>query len=114
MAPDECRALCKGETPPPVGACVAENFPAYTIAIATPPAPAHMDTRGGGRVVVVVSLDAESHIVGTRIQQTPAPALDDYVTQTVRLSRFQTEIRDCKPIATDYVLALSLKPSAKQ
>lgn len=102
--------LCaQGETAPAADACVAQDFPAFTISIGTPPAPAGWKTPGG-RVTVVVSLNAQSQVVGTRIQQTPTPALDDYVLQTVQLSRFQTEIRDCKPIATDYVLALTMKP----
>ncbi|HZX68935.1 MAG TPA: hypothetical protein VFE70_08620, partial [Candidatus Elarobacter sp.] len=108
--PTSAELCAPGNVPPPADACVAENFPAFTIAMGTPPAPSVSWETHGGTVVVIVNLNAQSQIIGMHIQQTPAPALNDYVLQTVQLSRFQTEIRDCKPIATDYTFSLTMKP----
>jgi hypothetical protein len=58
-----------------------------------------------GTVQVVVSLDADSKVVGTRIQASPSAILNGAALSAARQSTFQTEIRDCKPIATDLVSA---------
>lgn len=108
--PTSAELCAHGDAPPPADACVAENFPAFTIAMGTPPTPSVSWETHGGTVVIVVSLNAQSQVIGTHIEQTPTPALNDYVTQTVQMSRFQTEIRDCKPVATDYRFSLTMKP----
>ena len=62
-----------------------------------------------GTVQVIVSLDAASHIVGTRIQSSPSVVLNQAALTAARQSKFQTEIRDCKPIAADYIFSVDFK-----
>jgi hypothetical protein len=98
--------LCTpGDVPPPAGACVAENFPAYTTSYGAPTS--RINPGPAGAVLVVVSLDAQSQIASTRIQSTPNSNYNAYALQTVRLSTFQTQIRDCKPIAADYIFSVN-------
>jgi uncharacterized protein YggE len=57
-----------------------------------------------GTVQVVVSLDPGSRVVGTRIQSSPSAILNNAALTAARQSVFQTEIRNCVPIASDVVL----------
>jgi hypothetical protein len=103
--PVDAELCAPGDAPPPADACVAENFPAYSTSYGTPivrvgPGPS-------GVVRVVVSLDARSQIVSMRIQSTPLASYNQYALETVRLSTFQTQIRNCKPIAADYIFSVS-------
>jgi hypothetical protein len=100
--------LCApGAEPPPADACIVENFPGFTIeaaqpAIPGPPRPLH------GRIVVIVSLDADSDVVATRIQSSPETAFNVYALDAVRRSIFHTTIRNCKPVAADFVFTIYL------
>lgn len=94
-----------GDAPPPADACIVVNFPAHTLVAEAP----RVDLEGhpGGTVVVAVALDEASNIVSTRIQSSPSGALNKIALDSVRASRFQTEIRDCHPIAAQYLFAVS-------
>ena len=59
-----------------------------------------------GRVDVVVSLDAASRIVGTRVLRSPAGILNQAAITAAQASSFQTEIRDCRPIASDLIYSV--------
>ena len=86
-------------------ACVVKNQAAHTLSTEQP------DMRGippgvRGTVVVVLGLNTNSEIVVTKIQSTPSALLNNAAIRAVRDSRFQTEIRNCKPIASEYLLSV--------
>lgn len=102
--------LCApGAEPPPADACVAENFPGFTIEAAQPaiPVPPRLQH---GRILVIVSLDADSDVVATRILSSPQEAFNVYALDAVRRSIFHTAIRNCKPVAADFVFIIDLGP----
>jgi outer membrane biosynthesis protein TonB len=59
-----------------------------------------------GTVQVVVSLDADSHQTGDRIQRSPNAILNDVSLEAARHSTFQTAIRNCVPVAADYIFSV--------
>ncbi|MEA2787029.1 MAG: hypothetical protein QOF71_3133 [Candidatus Eremiobacteraeota bacterium] len=59
-----------------------------------------------GRVDVVVSLDAASRIVGTRVLRSPAGILNQAAITAAQASLFQTEIRNCRTIASDLIYSV--------
>jgi hypothetical protein len=95
-----------GTTPPPADACIAKNYPATTLEVGPSDAfiPPNLPS---GTVYVVVSLDANSRIVGARVQSGSNPQLNAYALSQTRRSRFRTAIVDCKPIAADYVFSVT-------
>ncbi len=92
----------------PVGpdACIAKNYPATTLQPGAPDANASPTLRGG-TVLVVVSLDAGSRIVATRVQSSENPELNMLALSQARRSKFRTAIVDCKPVAADYIFSVS-------
>jgi TonB-like protein len=94
-----------GDVPPPADACIVENFPAQTLVTESP----LVDLPRGlhGTVHVLVALDAASNIVSTRIQSSPSASLNKIALDTVRASKFQTEIRGCRPYAAQYIFSVS-------
>ena len=62
-----------------------------------------------GVVQVVVSLSADSRVTGTRVQSSPSAILNSAALFAARASTFQTEIRDCKPIASDLIFSYEFK-----
>lgn len=102
--------LCApGAEPPPADACVAENFPGVTIEAVRPaiPAPPRLQH---GRILVIVSLDEHSDVVAVRIHSSPQEAFNVYALDAARRSIFQTAIRNCKPVAADFVFVIDLGP----
>ena len=80
---------------------------ATTIRPVEPDTPPMAQQQGiQGTVQVVVSLNADSKVVGTRIQTSPSAILNSAALSAARQSTFQTEIRDCKPIAADYIFSV--------
>ena len=63
-----------------------------------------------GTVHVVVSLDADSRVVGTRIQSSPSAVLNAAALAAARQSTFQAEVRGCRPIAGDYIYSVDFEP----
>ena len=59
-----------------------------------------------GIVRVTVSLNADSRVVGTRIVSSPSAIVNQSALAAARESTFQTEIRDCRPIAADYLFTV--------
>jgi periplasmic protein TonB len=93
-------------TPTPQS-CARPNVAATTIRPVEPDTPAMAQQQGiSGTVQVVVSLNAESRVVGTRVQTSPSAILNNAALTAARQSQFQTEIRDCKPIAADYIFSV--------
>jgi TonB family protein len=89
-------------------ACARPNVPAQAIHAVTPDVPPMAQQQGiFGTVQVIVSLDPQSRVVGTRIQSSPSAILNAAALSAARQSTFQTEIRDCVPIAADFVYTVT-------
>jgi protein TonB len=87
--------------------CARPNVPASTIHAIEPDTPALAQQQGiQGTVQVVVSLNEGSRVTGTRVQSSPSAVLNQAALSAARQSSFQTEIRDCKPIAADYIFSV--------
>lgn len=87
--------------------CARPNVPAETMRAAQPDMPALAQQQGiSGDVAVVVSLDAQSRIVAARVQSSPSVLLDAAALGAARGSVFRTEVRDCRPVAADYVFTV--------
>ena len=88
-------------------ACVHPNQAASTIEAASVDTPSLAQQNGiSGIVDVIVRLDEHSHIVATRIARSPSPLLNDAALRAARTSTFHTEVRDCVPIAAEYVFSV--------
>ncbi|HEY0383428.1 MAG TPA: SIMPL domain-containing protein [Candidatus Elarobacter sp.] len=97
----------QSSTPSPAPAaagCARPNIIATTLRPATailPPIAEQQDING--TVQVAVSLDRDSNVVGARIMSSPSPVLNGVAIAAARATTFRSEIRDCRPIAGDYV-----------
>ena len=96
-------------TPTPAS-CARPNVPPTTVRPMEPDMPAMAQQQGiTGAVQVVVSLDAASHITGVKIQSSPSVVLNQAALSAARQSVFQTEIKDCKPQAADYLFTVDFQ-----
>ena len=87
--------------------CARPTVAAMTLRAMEPDTPALAQQQGiSGIVHVVVSLDAESRVVGTRIQSSPSAVLNDAALAAARGSQFRTEVKNCEPVAADYVFSV--------
>ena len=111
--PIEAELCAPGDAPPPADACIAENFPAYTISSSSP-ATLDVPPRTRGTVVVLVGLDEQSNVVSAAIYSSPSANLNGYALETARMSRFQTEIRNCRPIAARYLFSVDIQPRTRE
>ena len=113
-APSVATALPMTPTPTPTPhptptprSCARPNVPATTVHALEPDTPALAEQQGiSGTVEVVVSLDAQSRIVATRIQHSPSAVLNAAALAAARGSQFRTEIQNCEPIAADYLFSV--------
>jgi hypothetical protein len=88
----------------PAPACAHPTVPATVLRAAEPDSPPLAQQQGiNGTVQVVVSLDADSHVIATRIQSSPSSILNASALTAARNSTYQTEIRDCKPIPSEMI-----------
>lgn len=93
-------------TPTPLS-CARPDVPAATLRPVEPDTPAMAQQQGiFGTVQVVVSLDAHSRVVGTRVQSSPSAVLNAAALAAARASTYRTETRDCIPIAADYLFSV--------
>jgi TonB family protein len=93
-------------TPTPLS-CARPNVAATTLRPAPPDTPVIAQQQGiTGTVQVVVSLDAQSRVVGTRVQTSPSAVLNQAALAAARESQFRTEIRNCEPVAADYIFSV--------
>ena len=90
-------------TPTPL-ACANPNVPAKTINTVQPDTPSLAQQQGiSGEVTVLVSLDENSKLVGLpTVQKSPSALLNKAAIDAARQTTYQTEIRNCKPIAATY------------
>jgi TonB family protein len=93
-------------TPTPLS-CARPNVPATTLRPMEPDTPPLAVQQGiSGTVQVVVSLDAQSRITGTRVQSSPSAVLNAAALAAARGSQFRTEVRNCEPVAADYIFSV--------
>jgi TonB family protein len=93
-------------TPTPLS-CARPNVAATTLRPSPPDTPALAQQQGiTGTVQVVVSLDAQSRVVGARVQTSPSAVLNQAALTAARESQFRTEIRNCEPVAADYIFSV--------
>jgi len=93
-------------TPTPL-ACSRPDIPAATIRAMEPDTPALAAQQGiAGTVAVIVSLDAHSRVVATRIQSSPSAVLNGAALAAARGSQFRTEVKNCEPVAADYIFSV--------
>jgi outer membrane biosynthesis protein TonB len=93
-------------TPTPLS-CARPNVPATTLRAVEPELPPIAQQQGiSGTVGVVVSLDASSRIVATRIQSSPSNVLNAPALAAARGSQFRTEVKNCEPVAADYLFSV--------
>ncbi|HEY0615868.1 MAG TPA: energy transducer TonB [Candidatus Elarobacter sp.] len=97
--------LCRrGDEPPSVTACVVPTFPAYVVHAAPVDTPPMAQQQGiGGTVHVVVSLDADGHVTGVRIQDSPSALLNNPSLFAARNSTYHPAVKDCVPVPSLYV-----------
>ena len=99
-------AVTPKPTPTPLS-CARPNIAATTIRATEPETPALAQQQGiSGIVQIVVSLDVQSRVVGTRIQSSPSAVLNAAALAAARGSQFRTEVKNCEPIAADYVFSV--------
>ncbi|MDB5092801.1 MAG: hypothetical protein JWO85_902 [Candidatus Eremiobacteraeota bacterium] len=85
-------------------ACGRPDVAPATLRAAEPEMPPLAQQQGiNGTVEVIVSLDAASRVVATRVRRSPSNVLNAAAVAAARASQFRTEVRDCAPIAADYV-----------
>lgn len=85
-------------------ACARPNVAARVTNAVTPDVPAMAQQQGiSGSVQIVVSLDADGRVTAARIQSSPSAVLNAAALAAARQSTYQTAIRDCVPVAVDYL-----------
>lgn len=89
-------------------ACARPNVAPSMIRAVEPDMPAEAVRQGlSGDVIVVVSLDAASHIVGTRVQRSDNALLTEAALAAAHQSTYRTRIRDCIPVPSEYLFAVT-------
>ncbi len=95
---------------PAATACARPNSAATTIRAAMPDTPPIAQQQGiVGIVQVVVTLDADSNVVGARIQTSPSAVLNEAAIAAARASTFRTEVRDCVPRGGQFIFTVEFE-----
>ncbi len=93
-------------TPTPLS-CARPNVAPATVRAAAPDTPTLAQQQGiSGVVQVVVSLDTQSRVVGTHVQSSPSALLNQAALNAARDSQFRTEVKNCEPVAADYIFSV--------
>jgi outer membrane biosynthesis protein TonB len=88
-------------------ACAHPNVAASTVEAASVDTPSLAQQNGiSGVVDVIVRLDEHSRVVAARVAHTPSTLLNDAALRAARTSTFRTEVRDCLPVAAEYVFSV--------
>jgi hypothetical protein len=106
--PDDGPARVNGEVcvpggaPPDPALCPAADVPATTLHVVAPG-----NTFGEtGLVQILISLDADSHVVGTRVASSTNRSLNRNAEDIARRSTFRTEFRNCHPVPAEYLFSI--------
>jgi TonB family protein len=89
-------------------ACARPHVPARVVQTVEPQTPDVAQQQGiQGTVNVEVSLDEQSRVVAMSVISSPSAVLNPAALAAARATVFQTEIRNCKPVAEKFVFAVS-------
>jgi protein TonB len=109
-APPATPAPATPKPTPTPASCARPNVEATTLRAVEPDTPSIAAQQGiSGQVQVVVSLDTNSRVTGTRVMSSPSAVLNGAALSAARQSTFQTRIRDCKPEAADYIFTVDFQ-----
>lgn len=91
--------------PPPTPSCANPNVEAHAIDAISPDTPRAAQEAGAiGTVQVEVSLAASGAVTSVAVLRSAGFApLDDAALRAARQSTYAPEVRDCRPVAGDYV-----------
>jgi TonB family protein len=114
-------ALCAATTSPAPAAapaaaarCAHPNAGARTLHAVAPEVPRQVVHFGvGGRVVVLVSLAADGHVLGTRVAGASSRFLESTALAAARASRFAPAVRNCVPVGGPYTFVVDYSPPAQ-
>ena len=105
VAGEVCR---RGDAPPPADTCIVPDLPGATLRAASPKITPEMQrAHVNGTVYVAVSLDASSAVTATRISSSPSTLLDRAALDAAQASVFRTAVRDCKPVAQEFLFGVT-------
>ncbi len=101
-------APAAGPTPAPTtAACAQPNVSGATVRGFEPDTPYLANHYGiDGLVNVIVSLDRDSRVVNARILGASNPIFEEPALEAARRSTFRTTIRNCQPLAADFVFTV--------
>jgi TonB-like protein len=92
---------------PTAAACAQPNFAGATVRAFQPDTPDLAVHYGiDGLVNVIVTLDRDSRVVNARILSASNPIFVETALEAARRSTFRTTIRDCQPLAADFVFTV--------
>jgi uncharacterized protein YggE len=95
--------------------CAHPNVRASAVQAALPHVPVLARQIGiEGDVQVVVTLDEQSHVIGTAIQSSPSGILNAAALEAARETVFQTEIRDCRPVPGSFIFVVTFQKSVPE
>ena len=95
----------------PQPACARPNAPAVVLRAVEPDTPAIAQQQNiGGTVQVVVDLDERSEVTGARLQSSPSAILNAAALSAARRSTYRTQIRDCRPVPSEFVFSATFVP----
>jgi hypothetical protein len=89
--------------------CLTQDWPARVLVVQPPQRP-DGTAQLNGDVVVAVTLDADSEVVGAQIASSPSPALDDAALTSAVESRYQGAITQCVSLPATYLFTVSFTP----
>jgi hypothetical protein len=100
------RVCVRGEAPPPAALCPAKDVAPESVRAG------RVDTVRGvayapGEARVLVTLDADSHVVSTRIVAAPSPDDGAVAEHAAMTAVYRTAYHDCHPVAGSYEFTVS-------
>ncbi len=90
-------------------ACAAPNVPAAIVHAAAPDAP---QSGSGGIVRIYVDLDDGSHLTNVAVASATNRELSGLAIAAARRSAFRTAVRDCRPVASRYMMTVTFGTTA--
>ena len=100
--------------PPPTPTpktCPVPNAPPHVVSAAQVDTPEMAQRQGiSGEVSVLIDLDVNSKMVSAPvIQKSPSIVLNKAAIEAARESKFQTEVKDCTPLASKYIFVVEFQ-----
>jgi Gram-negative bacterial TonB protein C-terminal len=100
----------RGDAPPAADACIVRELPGGTLQTVPPQiTPEIRRAHLTGTVKVIVSIDADSNVSGARVISSPSGLLNKPALDAARATIFRTAVRDCKPVADDFIFTVNFE-----